>query len=171
LADGPPVSYWFACSRHANPARIPVSPSGRWYQLQLRERLPDRQFHRQQPASVQAADAPIVSGDHVTQKADLYQHARGGLLVVAQWKAAPGQAGPVAEILHRFLPQAQAEPGTRLFQIARAKEDPTQFVFYELFADEAAFAAHQATDHFKTLILGEALPLLAERQRTQYTLL
>jgi quinol monooxygenase YgiN len=105
------------------------------------------------------------------QKSELYETAQGELLVVAQWRAAQGQADLVAEILDRFLPQAQAEPGIRLFQIARGKEDQGQFMFYELFADEAAFAAHQASDHFRTLILGEALPLLADRQRAQYTLL
>ena len=105
------------------------------------------------------------------QKSELYETAQGELLVVAQWRAAQGQADLVADILDRFLPQAQAEPGIRLFQIARAKEDQAQFLFYELFADEAAFAAHQASDHFRTLIQGEALPLLADRQRTQYTLL
>jgi quinol monooxygenase YgiN len=105
------------------------------------------------------------------QNTEMYQRARGELLVVAQWKAAPGQAGRVADILDRFLPQAQAEPGVKYFQIARAKEDAAQFLFYEVFGDEAAFAAHQASEHFKTLILGEALPLLTDRQRTQYTLL
>jgi quinol monooxygenase YgiN len=105
------------------------------------------------------------------QKAELYAHARGGLLVVAQWQTAPGQADRVADILGRYLPQAQAETGVRLFQIARGKDDAEKFLFYELFADEAAFAAHQATEYFKTLILGEALPLLVDRVRTQYTLL
>jgi hypothetical protein len=37
--------------------------------------------------------------------------------------------------------------------------------------DDAAFVAHQASEHFKTLIAEEALPLLAKRQRPQYTLL
>jgi quinol monooxygenase YgiN len=87
------------------------------------------------------------------QESELYQQASGDLVVVAGWAAAPGQAARVADILRRFLPQAQAEPGIKLFQIARGTEDEAQFVFYELFADEAAFAAHQASEHFKTLIL------------------
>jgi quinol monooxygenase YgiN len=95
----------------------------------------------------------------------------GGLLVVAQWEAKANEAGRVAEILERFLPRAQAEPGVKLFLIGRGKEDASQFLFYELFADEAAFAAHQASDLFKTLIAGEALPLLAKRERSQYVLL
>jgi len=55
--------------------------------------------------------------------------------------------------------------------ISRAKDNPAQFLFYELFRDEAAFKAHQDSSHFKTYIAGEALPLLAKRERTQYALL
>ena len=62
----------------------------------------------------------------------------GGLLVVAQWEAREGQADRVADILSRFLPEAQSEPGAKLFLISRAKENPAQFLFYELFRDEAA---------------------------------
>ncbi len=97
--------------------------------------------------------------------------ASGGLLVVAQWEAREGQADRVAGILDRFLPEAQREPGAKLFLISRAKENPAQFLFYELFADEAAFKAHQESAHFKTLIAGEALPLLARRECAQYELL
>ncbi|HXH44354.1 MAG TPA: antibiotic biosynthesis monooxygenase family protein [Bradyrhizobium sp.] len=95
----------------------------------------------------------------------------GGLLVVAQWEAKAGEADRVAEILRGFLPQAQREPGVTLFLIARAKDNPAQFLFYELFRDEAAFRAHQESEHFKTHIAGEALPLLAKRERAQYALL
>ncbi|MDI4236345.1 antibiotic biosynthesis monooxygenase [Bradyrhizobium sp. Arg237L] len=94
-----------------------------------------------------------------------------GLLVVAQWEAKEGQADRIADILSRFLPEAQSEPGAKLFLISRAKDNPAQFLFYELFRDEAAFKAHQDSAHFKTYIAGEALPLLAKRERLQYTLL
>ena len=96
---------------------------------------------------------------------------KGDLLVVAQWEAKAGQADRVADILSRFLPEAQSEPGAKLFLIARAKDNPAQFLFYELFRDEAAFQAHQDSAHFKTYVAEQALPLLARRERTQYTLL
>ena len=95
----------------------------------------------------------------------------GGLLVVAQWEVKDGQADTVANILARYLPQAQSDPGVKLFLIARAKDNPAQFLFYELFADAAAYEAHQASDYFKILIAGQALALLSKRERTQYTLL
>ena len=95
----------------------------------------------------------------------------GGLLVVAQWEAKEGQADTVAGILDRFLPEAQKVPGTKLFLIGRNKDKPAEFLFYELFRDEAAFKAHQDSACFKTYIAGQALPLLAKRERAQYALL
>ena len=48
----------------------------------------------------------------------------GGLLVVAQWEAKEGQADRIADILSRFLPEAQNDPGAKLFLIGRSKENP-----------------------------------------------
>ena len=95
----------------------------------------------------------------------------GGLLVVAQWEAKEGEADKVADILRHFLAEAQNDPGAKLFLISRAKENPAQFLFYELFVDEAALKAHQESAYFKTYIAGQALPLLAKRERAQYALL
>ena len=53
----------------------------------------------------------------------------GGLLVVAQWEAKDGQADRIAEILARFLPEAQREEGAKLFLISRATDNPAQFLF------------------------------------------
>jgi quinol monooxygenase YgiN len=106
-----------------------------------------------------------------TKKTIVEAVADGGLLVVAQWEAKEGQADNVADILDRFLPEAQKDPGTQLFLIGRNKDNPAQFLFYELFRDEAALKAHQESAYFKTYIAGQALPLLAKRERAQYTLI
>jgi quinol monooxygenase YgiN len=95
----------------------------------------------------------------------------GGLLVVAQWEAKEGQADKIAEILDGFLPEAQKDPGAKLFLIGRGKDNPAQFLFYELFRDEAALKAHQDSAYFKTYIAEQALPLLAKRERAQYVLI
>jgi len=95
----------------------------------------------------------------------------GGILVVARWEAKDGQADNVADILRRFLPEAQSDPGAKLFLVSRGKENIGQFLFYELFRDEAALKAHQESQYFKNFIAGEALPLLSKRERAQYALL
>ena len=41
------------------------------------------------------------------------------------------------------------EPGCRRFDIIQAANDPTSFAFCEVYNDEAAFDAHNETEHFK----------------------
>ena len=94
-----------------------------------------------------------------------------GIAVAAVWEAREGEADAVAGILTRFVPEARKESGVKLFLVHQGAENPSQFLFYELFDDAAAFAAHQETEHFKRLILGEGLPRLSRRERVQYNLL
>ena len=91
-----------------------------------------------------------------------------GLIVTAFWEANPGEEAALVDIIRKFLPQAQKEPGVLAFQIHQSTSEPSKFFFYEVFKDEAAFAEHQQADHFKTLIAGQAVPRLARRERTQH---
>lgn len=93
---------------------------------------------------------------------------KDGLVVTAFWEAKAGEADAVLGIVREFLPQAQREPGVKAFQIHQSTSEPHKFFFYEVFRDEAAFAEHQQTAHFKELIVGQAVPKLARRERTQH---
>ena len=53
-----------------------------------------------------------------------------GLVVTAFWEAKPGEVDSVVEILKRFLPQAQREPGVQAFQIHQSLSEPQKFFFY-----------------------------------------
>jgi quinol monooxygenase YgiN len=93
---------------------------------------------------------------------------KDGLVVTAFWEAKPGETEALVDIIRKFLPQAQREPGVKAFQIHQSTAEPHKFFFYEVFKDEAAFAEHQQSEHFKTLIAGQAVPKLAKRERTQH---
>jgi quinol monooxygenase YgiN len=93
----------------------------------------------------------------------------GQLALAATWQAKAGEAEAVADILRRMADAVKSEPGTLLFWPHRSPSDDRVFFLYELFADDAAFAAHQQTEHFKTLVVGEALPKLERRERVQFT--
>jgi len=64
---------------------------------------------------------------------------------------------------------ARKEPGCRRFDVLVDPKDATQAMLYEIYDDEAAFTAHQATDHFKRY-LAEAVPLLEHRERRVWRL-
>lgn len=86
------------------------------------------------------------------------------------WKVREGQEDAAAAIVARFAPEARKEPGLELLMVNRSAADLSVFMFYEVFTDVAAFAAHQETPHFRAMILAEALPLLRERARVEYRL-
>jgi quinol monooxygenase YgiN len=79
------------------------------------------------------------------------------------------------EEVDRFMPMAlenakasrETEPGCRQFDILVDPNDRTKVMFYEVYADEAAFQAHQQTAHFKKYF-DTALGYLASRGRTFY---
>ncbi len=95
---------------------------------------------------------------------------KNDLVFTVAWEAKPSEVGALTEIVKRFLPLAKREPGLKVVRSHQSVSDPTKFFFYEIFEDDAAFAAHQETEHFKTMILQGALPKLAKRERIQHRL-
>ena len=89
-------------------------------------------------------------------------------VITAFWETKPGEEAAVGELLRSFLPQAKREPGVEEFQIHQNASKPQEFFFYEVFAGEAAFASHQQTEHFKGIILEQAVPKLAKRERSRF---
>ena len=95
-------------------------------------------------------------------------NANQSLVVTAFWEVNPGEEAAVANLLKDFLPQARREPGVKEFQIHQNLAEPRKYFFYEVFAGEAAFADHQQTPHFKNIIVAQAVPKLAKRERSQF---
>ena len=91
-------------------------------------------------------------------------------VVVARFVARDGAGDDVAALLAEMTPSANAEPGCHKYIINRSVDDPSVFLLYEQYTDEAAFAAHRENPEFQRLILGQVVPLLAERGREIYEL-
>ena len=86
------------------------------------------------------------------------------------WIVKDGEVEAALDIIARFAPEARKEPRLELLTIQQSADNPQKFMFYEIFSDEAAFAVHQETAHFKQIILEEALPRLSHRERVAYRL-
>jgi quinol monooxygenase YgiN len=91
-------------------------------------------------------------------------------VVAALWRAHPGKAERLLEVIQEMTPPSRAEPGCRFYQAQRSEEDPDLFLLYEQYADEAGYQAHMDSEHFTRLVKEEAIPdLLASRERAFYT--
>jgi quinol monooxygenase YgiN len=88
-------------------------------------------------------------------------------VVVARWRANAGSEDRVVTVLEELTVASRAEPGCLGYTPHRSTEDPRDFVIYERYADEAAFETHADSEHFKRLVLEEAVPnLLESRDRS-----
>ncbi|MFO1303278.1 MAG: putative quinol monooxygenase [Burkholderiales bacterium] len=68
--------------------------------------------------------------------------------VFARIRAAPGRGDALAALLAEQVGAVRrTEPGCLEYRVHRATEDPDLFAFYEIYADDAAFAAHRASPH------------------------
>jgi len=99
--------------------------------------------------------------------ADVRAAMNDGFVVAIMLEANDGDVDKVLEIQRWLTPLSQAEPGVKLFLPYQSPTNPALFFVFELYVDEAAWAAHQATPHFKKAI-PELLPLLKRRERIPF---
>jgi quinol monooxygenase YgiN len=92
-------------------------------------------------------------------------------VIVARWRARAGEREKIEAILRELARAVRREPGNRLFVVHRSADDRDEFLLYEDYASEQAFRDHQQTPHFKRLVLEQAVPLLARREREAFAVL
>jgi autoinducer 2-degrading protein len=77
-------------------------------------------------------------------------------------RAHPGRRGELLELLRELVDAAAAEePGTLVYVMHEAADDPDTVVSYELFADEAALEAHKESP-VVAAVMPRLGPLVAE---------
>lgn len=82
------------------------------------------------------------------------------VIVTAKVKLQPGKSEEFLEAVRVMKPQVMQDPGAIQYDLHRSAESPDEFLFYERYENEEAFAYHLSTDHFKVLA-GKIDPLMA----------
>jgi quinol monooxygenase YgiN len=71
-------------------------------------------------------------------------------------------------ILANAHASVQNEPGCYQFDVTQQVDDPTKFIFYEVYADAAAFENHSKQPHFQAFF-EKAKDMIVSRARKQQT--
>ena len=70
-------------------------------------------------------------------------------IVLVQLKVRPEMLDEFARAaLHNARESVLKDPGCVRFDISQVHDDPTRWVFYEVYVDRAAHAAHRESPHF-----------------------
>lgn len=75
----------------------------------------------------------------------------------------PDRVDDFKAMIHANHLGSMAEPGCLRFDVAQSREDPTEFLLWECYVDEAAAAFHKTTPHY--LAFKEQAPELMARER------
>jgi quinol monooxygenase YgiN len=67
--------------------------------------------------------------------------------VVAEIRAKPGMEDELRKATLPLVAQVRSEPNNRIYFLHEDRKAPGHFVFYEIFASQADFEAHNATPH------------------------
>ena len=74
----------------------------------------------------------------------------GGFVLAVELEIVPSELENFrAAIKENGQAAVREEPGCRQFNIASQKDEPTRILLFEVYDNAEAFAAHQATPHFK----------------------
>ncbi len=72
--------------------------------------------------------------------------------IVAVLTARPGKTADLQALLSGMVAPSRAEPGNLRWDVWRDQADARRFVIDELYADDAAIAAHRQTPHFQAYL-------------------
>ena len=89
----------------------------------------------------------------------------------ATWTAQPGNEDVVRDALVELAPASRNEPGCQTYVVHQDPEQPAVFKIFEVYDYEDAFKAHGGYPHFEKYALGQAIPVLATRERVFTTVL
>ena len=84
----------------------------------------------------------------------------GAYAVVAEVRAKPGKERELREATLPLVAAVRREPNNLLYFLHEDRESPGHFIFYEIFATQADFDAHNATPHVQAWFA--KLPELAD---------
>ena len=83
------------------------------------------------------------------------------IAVIAILRAKEGREAEFERVFTDMTAKVKAnEPGNQMYQLTRSRTEPRTYKVMEIYADQAAFEAHGASDHYKQG--GQALRDLVE---------
>ena len=84
--------------------------------------------------------------------------------VFAKWQVKEGQLNTVLQLLREVAKKSNREEGNLFYNINQSNSDANTLLLFEGYTNEQALAEHRNSEHFQTLVIGQIVPLLAERE-------
>ncbi len=90
------------------------------------------------------------------------------IVLWVQFTVKPGSEDTARDVIHVMQEHTRREPGCRQYVGHQSTENPSQFMFYEVYDDQAALDAHWAAPYFKEHVKGRLDAVIENRTRHLY---
>ncbi|EJC69964.1 hypothetical protein Rleg5DRAFT_5767 [Rhizobium leguminosarum bv. viciae WSM1455] len=95
---------------------------------------------------------PVLQTDALAQEGPGQGYAKiasGAYSVVAEVRAKPGKEAELRAVTLPLIDLVRSDPANLVYFLQENRETPGHFIFYEIFANEADFEAHNAMPYVK----------------------
>jgi autoinducer 2-degrading protein len=86
------------------------------------------------------------------------------IYLFAKWQVKEDQIETVLNLLPEIVKKSTAEEGNITYKIHRGTSETNTLMLYEAYKDESALAEHRNSEHFQTIVIGQIVPLLENRE-------
>lgn len=82
--------------------------------------------------------------------------------------AKSGMEDKVADLFRPLTEASRLEPGCLMYVVHQRKDEPSRFLVYEQYKDEAALEAHRSSSHFEKYATNGVYTMIEERDAAIY---
>lgn len=88
------------------------------------------------------------------------------VIMLIEARIQPERRAELVKAARQYLPLVRAEPGVEAFYLSTRKDDPSTFVFYEIYKSQAAQDFHLQQDFTKNFLATLKSAQVGDRVRT-----
>jgi quinol monooxygenase YgiN len=86
------------------------------------------------------------------------------IYVFAKWQVKAGRMAAVKALLAEVAIKSREEKGNLFYNAYQSNTDENTIVLAESYADESALDEHRNSTHFQTIVIGQIVPELENRE-------
>jgi len=84
--------------------------------------------------------------------------------VYAQWHVKDGHVDAVLELLQHVAGKTLQEKGNLFYKVHQNQSDKNNLILFEGYSDADAVEAHRHSQHYKSFVAEQIIPLLEKRE-------
>lgn len=89
---------------------------------------------------------------------------QNAVFVHARWRVKEGKLDAVLRLMKEASEKSSQEEGNLFYTLHQAQEDHHTIILYEGYANAEAVEIHRNSEHFKSIVLEQVVPLLEKRE-------